>query len=403
MWANDAAMALGNLEEEQFAAHQLAVTLADMGQLKEARAGYERALKLAEEMSDQAAQLPVLQMLAVLDARMGQIEEARTGFQRARILAGEMGNQEVELFALQSLAELDRRQGKLVETRAVSVQTLELARSLRNPDLERYALHQVAVINSQLGFVEEAQAHYEQALALAKRLGDLASQALELRDFGTFLRKHGQPERGRDFLNEALVVSERLGDISEIGKAHQFLAWLERDEGRPESAISHYRKALHCLGQVFSPDAEEVRSDLRQLEIVQALIAFVNTKSGEEARAVLEREQVLLLTDEADQFLSSQIEQAQQNNDAHHADSLKNPHAVLRRARETGISTALAEFEASRKMGRNLTALTGEEAERAAQNATFLAEMLGLAPDDPRVPIFQQQLRDQSAGRGDGN
>ena len=41
--------------------------------------------------------------------------------------------------------------------------------------------------------------------------------------------------------------------------------------------------------------------------------------------------------------------------------------------------------------------LTEEEAERAAQDAAFLAEKFGLAADDPSIPALQEQVRQMLA------
>jgi len=206
----------------------------------------------------------------------------------------------------------------------------------------------------------EARAGFERALALARELGDPAAEATELRNLGVFIGQHGEPEPGRQMIAEALAISERLSDIYNIGKAHQFLAWLDEGEGNNAGAIAHYREALRRFEQVQSPDAQEVRADLRKLEadeaferpfrpeVVRALRAFLNTPSWPEMRSVLEREQALLLTDEADQFLSALIEQAQQSNDpeAQQQANLLIAHLLLLlRARESDIPTAWAWFE----------------------------------------------------------
>src|SRR5262249_3873418 len=49
--------------------------------------------------------------------------------------------------------------------------------------------------------------------------------------------------------------------------------------------------------------------------------------------------------------------------------------------------TALQRLEAGQ------IGLAEEEAERAAQDAAFLAEKFGLAADDPNIPAIQEQLR----------
>ena len=94
---------------------------------------------------------------------------------------------------------------------------------------------------------------------------DPAAIAVELRNLGALIGQHGQPERGRALIEESLSLSTQLGDPMTTGKCHQFLAWLDEQSGDRAGAIVHYREALRRFEQVRSPDAEDVRRDLRAL------------------------------------------------------------------------------------------------------------------------------------------
>ena len=64
---------------------------------------------------------------------------------------------------------------------------------------------------------------------------------------------------------EALALFQRLNAVLDLGYCYQHLGWLERDQGNRAAAIAHFREALRCLEQVQSPDAEDVRANLRTL------------------------------------------------------------------------------------------------------------------------------------------
>jgi tetratricopeptide (TPR) repeat protein len=224
-WAARAAEALGDSKEQRWTVHEQAVRYGQTGRLSEARAGYERALALARQLGDPAAEQSEVHGLAVQDWKLGRLSEARAGYERA----------------------------------------LALARQVGNPAAERDEVHALAVMDGQTGRLSEARAGYERALALARQLGDSAAEATELRNLGIFIGQRGEPEQGRKMIAEALAISERLSDISNIGKSRQFLATLDRDAGNRAEAIVHFREALRCFEQVQSPDAEQVRADLRQL------------------------------------------------------------------------------------------------------------------------------------------
>jgi Tfp pilus assembly protein PilF len=261
--------------------HSLAVLDRQQGRLEEARAGYERALALARELGDPSAEREEVHALAVLDAQQGRLEEARAGFERALALARELGDPSAEREEVHALAVLDAQQGRLEEARAGYERALALARELGDPSAERAEVRELAVLDEQEGRLTEAQAGYERALELARQLSDPAAEATGLRDFGDFLGKQGQPERGRALMLESLALYERLNDPYNIAFCHQYLAWLEEREGTIDAAIAHYREALRCFEQVQSPDAEEVRADLRRLEAARRA---ANDQAGGEPR-----------------------------------------------------------------------------------------------------------------------
>ena len=78
-------------------------------------------------------------------------------------------------------------------------------------------------------------------------------------------RQPGDPATGRAMIEEALAISTDLGDVQGIGNCHRFLAWIDGREGNRSGAIAHYREALARFERVGSPDAEDVRRDLRAL------------------------------------------------------------------------------------------------------------------------------------------
>ncbi len=352
-WASRAAQKLGDLQEQRWAIHQLAVVHHQLGRLVTAQTSYERALTLAWQLGDLTAEQEEVYALALLDRQAGRLEKARAGYVQVLALARQLGDLVAEWEGIHALAELDHQAGRL----------------------------------------EEARADYERALVLARRLGAPAAEAVAAGNLGFFLAQQGERERGRGLINESLEISKRLGKIDDMGKCHQFLAWLDSEEGNRVYAIAHYREALRCFEQVQSPDAEQVRVDLRKLEadaalerpfkpeVVRAVRALLNDNaSWKETRALLEREQALLLTDEADQFLGALIEQVQQGEAADaqaRADYYAAHLFLLRDARASSIGAAWARFKR--------TNLLDEQDERLPGAAEAL-------------PSLQPRQRDSLAG-----
>ncbi|HLV98519.1 MAG TPA: NB-ARC domain-containing protein [Ktedonobacterales bacterium] len=225
-WALEAAQALNDLEAERWATHEQAELDRRLGQLKEARAGFDRTLELAHMLSNPAAEEIALHQIALLDVRTGRLTEARAGYERA----------------------------------------LALARQLGDLAAEQQELHGLAVLDARTGHLDEARTGHERALALARQISDPVAEAEELRNIGAFIGQRGEPERGRTLIKQSLTICEKLGDVNSIGECFQFLAWIDEKElSMRKQAIQYYREALRCFEQVQSPSAEDVRVELRRL------------------------------------------------------------------------------------------------------------------------------------------
>src|SRR5438046_81774 len=94
--------------------------------------------------------------------------------------------------------------------------------------------------------------------------------------------------------------------------------------------------------------SDQFENKLTDAAIAEALLRFLNTDSWYETRAVLEDEQSLLLTDRADQIITSLIEQHEQYDEQQHirmAHYISLHRTLLRRARMVGIPRAWNRFE----------------------------------------------------------
>ncbi len=83
-------------------------------------------------------------------------------------------------------------------------------------------------------------------------------------------------------------------------------------------------------------------------EVIRALETLLNTSSWQETRAVLEREQTLLLSETADRLLAANVIGARQQGDQKRVDLLELHYELLKRVWEIGLSAAWEEFQATR-------------------------------------------------------
>jgi tetratricopeptide (TPR) repeat protein len=332
--------------------HSLSRFLFVCGLVDDARLLRPWAIHAALALDSAKEVLWAVHELAMLDGRTNRVEEARAGFQRALALAQQLGDLASEQAAVRELALLYQKLGRLEEARRGYEQALQLSEQLGDPAVERTSVHDMAVINYLSGRILEARIGFERSLSLARSMGEPYVVAVALSDFGHFLSQETTEEdRARTMITESIEISKQLSYVYRLGKCYQYLAWLDNRQQKRGEALTHYREALHCFVQVQAPEVEEVRGDLfiveANAEIVAAVQAFTSIKmsSSAEIRNVLEKEQALLLTDEADQILSVLISQVRQNVD-HRAQRKRSNvlsayRVLLHKAREAGISAAV--------------------------------------------------------------
>ena len=130
------------------------------GQVAEARAGYQEALRLAQELGDTSAIQAETHGLAVLDWQQGRMAEARAGYEEALRLAHELGDRDAEQLELRSLAETIRYLGleERAQARALLREALAISKQLGSP-------YNVGVNYEFLGRLEEQERHRQAAIA----------------------------------------------------------------------------------------------------------------------------------------------------------------------------------------------------------------------------------------------
>ncbi len=101
--------------------------------MAQARAGYQEALRLAQELGDKAAIQQETHELAVLDARAGEVTRARAGYLEALRLAQELGDPAAQAIELMNLGINDRKAGGLTQAGSELRGALVLARQVGQP------------------------------------------------------------------------------------------------------------------------------------------------------------------------------------------------------------------------------------------------------------------------------
>lgn len=249
---------------EGWSHNALANALSDLGQLRDAQAGYRAVLEMARQLGDEALQaaalgnlgqalvasadldaaLPALEESLALKrrlgdrlgeagstntrglarARMNRPAEALADFERAASLFAELGRERERAVVLANVVPLLAGLGRTDEALAVARTCRETFRALGDRRGEGAALGSMGQILRKQGALQQALEHSEQALACFRGAADRLGEARELSFQGHTLRAMKKMVEAIDRFRESGKLAEELGDKLLVGSAHYALA-----------------------------------------------------------------------------------------------------------------------------------------------------------------------------------
>jgi predicted ATPase/Tfp pilus assembly protein PilF len=220
------------------------------GQMEQAKAHFERALRLALVSGDRRSEGLVLQWLGSLHRRQGRLAEARDGYERALRLHREVGNRRAEGTLLGDLGNLHRQQGRVAEAREHYEAGLSLDRETGNRRSEGMLLGNLGLLHAEQGRLAEAHEAYEEALRIHRELGNRRVEGMLLGNLGNLHADQGRVEEARRDLEAALRLSRALVDRRVEGALLSNLGRLCHEQGQPDEAHAHYEQALRLHREI---------------------------------------------------------------------------------------------------------------------------------------------------------
>jgi tetratricopeptide (TPR) repeat protein len=210
--------------------------------LAQARAWYEVALTVSEELQDRKPEIETLRVLGRLGLRQGRYGVAARAFQRSFVLAEAEFDQVGAIAACQGLGEVDMTQGEWRGARAWFARGHRLAEAAED--------------EARLGAIEH------QLAMLALREGDLRAAEDQLGRSHMRLEKIGDAEHLAEVLNTNGRIEAALNRHGRAANAYrEALAWLRKGTGNPgvEISIRLNLAEMHLQGDHILEAEEETR------------------------------------------------------------------------------------------------------------------------------------------------
>lgn len=175
----------------------------------------------------------IFSRLGLLYGRLGDYRQSRYYFERALVTQSEIGDRQGEAVTLANQGELLRSIGETQQARVNFEQALMLNGQEHNAHLESVVLHNLGLLCQGERKYQEALGYYQRSLKLAQNLQEWANIGMILTNIGMLFYEQGRLQEALTLLFSALQVREAVEDRT-VGSLILFLEMLEKKMG-PEA------------------------------------------------------------------------------------------------------------------------------------------------------------------------
>jgi len=225
--------------------------LQDRRRYARADAAFERALKDARALGDDALVASARVDRAIVAWRRGDLDTARSLLEAARDAYRALGRTSALAGTLGNLGTVARDAGDLATAHACFDEALVLAERIGHVWEIANVRNNKAIAHAYGGDLSAAGGEFARALELQRSIGNLPGVSMSLTNLGNVHLDTGDPERARELYREALELCERLGDGDGAAHLHVNLGILAQRAGAFDEAHDLYGRALrsrHRLG-----------------------------------------------------------------------------------------------------------------------------------------------------------
>ena len=262
----------GDRTGEARARNNLGLVDGRRGRYRQAAIHYEQALTLFRDTGDRTGQARALGNLGVIDRRQGRYPQAAGHHRQALALYRLAGDRAGEAHALTNLGTVEFWQGCYPQSARHLRRALVLHRETSNRAGEARTLASLADVELRQGRYPQASDNFPRALALFREIGDRAGEADVLNGLGEVSLAADQPGPARTWHAAALGLASQIHDAYQQARAHHGLGLAHQATGNVGQARRHWQQALTLYTSLGSPEAEDVRAQLKTVGATGSLV-----------------------------------------------------------------------------------------------------------------------------------
>jgi tetratricopeptide (TPR) repeat protein len=228
------------------------------------------AVAVARRFGDVEGEARSCLELGIACVRLGQLEEAEPPLECALAGYGRLGDRASEARVHTTFAYRLERGERYGEALAHTREALRLHQAVGNRAGEAMALNGVGWYLTMLGEHRQALSHCQEALALHRELGDSRGESATSHSLGHAYYQLGDYPKALASYQNALDAAVRSGSRYTEAISLTSLADTYYMTGDTAAARDAWERALATYDQLRHPDAEEVRTKLRALDLETA-------------------------------------------------------------------------------------------------------------------------------------
>ncbi|MFH0809420.1 MAG: FxSxx-COOH system tetratricopeptide repeat protein [Pseudomonadota bacterium] len=257
--------------------NQLGLYLQVLARFAQARACFERALRIGEKVYDpDHPQVAIyVNNLGLVLQDLGELPEARKHLKRALEIAEKADVPDYAVVAkrLNNLGGVLREQGDLTEARACYERALRIAEKvyILNPDHPEVAIYvnNLGTVLQDLRDLMGAKACYKRALGIDEKVygPDHPTVAIRVNNLGGVLKEQGDLPEAKACFERALKIGEKVygPDHPNVATYVNNLGGVLQDLGELPEAKACFERALRIDEKVYGPDHPNVAKRLNNL------------------------------------------------------------------------------------------------------------------------------------------
>ncbi|MBN1349383.1 tetratricopeptide repeat protein [candidate division KSB1 bacterium] len=246
--------------------HNLAILYQARGEYGEALKGYQKSLKIKEEIGDRARVARSLHQIGMIHQARGEYGEALKGYQNSLKIKEEIGDRAGVARSLHQIGRIHQARGEYGEALKQYQNSLKIAEEIGDRAGVARSLHQIGIIHQERGEYGEALKGYQKSLKIKEEIGDRAGVAKSLHQIGRIHQERGEYGEALKGYQNSLKIKEEIGDRAGVAISLHQIGRIHQERGEYGEALKGYQNSLKIAEEIG--DRAGVAKSLHQIGMI---------------------------------------------------------------------------------------------------------------------------------------